>query len=74
MCCDVEHDSLCNVLEKSCGLKRIGWSNRDDVQKFKRGDLDGVFHIHGSYHDVHEVLLDTTDTTRLLIETNFRQL
>jgi hypothetical protein len=50
-----------DVLEKYCDLRRIGQSNWDDVQKFKRGDLDGVFHIHGSYHDPHEVVLDTTD-------------
>ena len=50
-----------DVLEKFCGLRCIGRSNRDDVQKFKRGDLDGVFHIHGSYHDPPEVVLDTTD-------------
>jgi hypothetical protein len=36
-------------------------SNQDDVSRFQRGDLNGVFHIHGSYHDPHEVVLDTTD-------------
>lgn len=50
-----------DVLEKYCGLQRIGRSNKDDVSRFQRGDLDGVFHIHGSYHDAHEVVLDTTD-------------
>lgn len=50
-----------DILEKFCGLRRIGRSDPDDVQKFKRGDLDGVFHIHGSYHDPYEVVLDTTD-------------
>ena len=61
MYCGFEHDSLCSVLEESWGLRRISWSNRDDVQKFKRGDLDGVFHIHESYHDAHEVSLNMTD-------------
>lgn len=50
-----------DILEKYCGLKRIDRSNRDNVLKFQRGDLNGVFHIHGSYHDPHEVVLDTTD-------------
>jgi hypothetical protein len=55
MCCCVKHDGLCDVLEKSCGLRRIGWSNWDNVQKFKRGDLDGVFHIE-SIRNVATVL------------------
>jgi hypothetical protein len=50
-----------DVLEKHCGLQRVGRSNQDDVSRFQRGDLNGVFHIHGSYHDPHEVVLDTTD-------------
>jgi len=50
-----------DILEKACGLRHIGRSNRDEIVKFKRGDLDGVFHVHGSYHDPHEVVLDTTD-------------
>ncbi|KFY28470.1 hypothetical protein V491_00446 [Pseudogymnoascus sp. VKM F-3775] len=50
-----------DVLEKHCGLQRIGRSNQDDISRFQRGDLKGVFHIHGSYLDAHEVVLDTTD-------------
>jgi len=50
-----------DVLEKHCGLQRIGRSNQDDVSRFQRRDLNGVFHIHGSFHDAHEVVLDTTD-------------
>jgi hypothetical protein len=50
-----------DLLEESCGLRRIGRSNQNDILKFKRGKLDGVFHVHGSYHDPHEVVLDTTD-------------
>ncbi|KFZ24695.1 hypothetical protein V502_00833 [Pseudogymnoascus sp. VKM F-4520 (FW-2644)] len=50
-----------DVLEKHCGLQRIGRSNQDDVSRFQRGDLKGVFHLHGSYLDAHEVVLDTTD-------------
>jgi hypothetical protein len=50
-----------DLLERYCGLRRIGRSNQDDILRFRRGDLDGVFHVHGSYHDPHEVVLDTTD-------------
>jgi hypothetical protein len=52
------HDDL---LRRECSLRRIGRSNRDKVLQFKRGDLDGVFHVHGSYHDPREVVLDTFD-------------
>jgi hypothetical protein len=48
-----------DLLERFCGLQRIGRSNKDDVQRFKRGDVDGVFHVHGSYHNPDEVVLDT---------------
>jgi hypothetical protein len=47
-----------DLLERFCNLHRIGRSNMDDILKFKRGDLDGVFHVHGSYQDPHEVVLD----------------
>jgi hypothetical protein len=50
-----------DLLEKSCDLRRIGPSNKNDILKFNRGDLDGVFHLHGSYYDPDEVVLDTTD-------------
>jgi hypothetical protein len=50
-----------DLLEKFCNLHRIGRSNQDDILKFKREDLGGVFHVHGSYHDPHEIVLDTTD-------------
>ena len=33
-----------DVLEKYCGLQRVGRSNQDDVSRFQRGDLDGVPH------------------------------
>jgi NAD-dependent SIR2 family protein deacetylase len=54
-----------DLLETSCSLDRIGRSNMDDILKFKRGELDGVFHVHGSYHDPQEVVLDTTDYYRV---------
>jgi hypothetical protein len=49
-----------DILEKYCGLRHIGRSKIEDIVKFRRGDLDGVFHVHGSYHDPQEVVLDTT--------------
>lgn len=42
-----------DVLEKYCSLQCIGRSNKDDISRFQRGDLNGVFHIHGSYHDLY---------------------
>jgi hypothetical protein len=50
-----------DLLEKACNVRRIGRSNRDDILKFRRGDLDGVFHVHGSYQDPDEVVLDSKD-------------
>ena len=50
-----------DVLDKYYGLQRLGRSNQDDVSRFQRRDINGVFYIHGSYHDAREVVLDTTD-------------
>ena len=49
-----------DLLEKKCNLQHIGRSDRDKILKFKRRAIDGVFHVHGSYHDPDEVVLDTT--------------
>lgn len=50
-----------NVLEKHYGLQYIGRSNQDDISRFQRRDINRVFYIYGSYYNVHEVVLDTTD-------------
>jgi hypothetical protein len=50
-----------DILEKACDFPRIGRSQPDEILKLKRRDLDGIFHVHGSYLDAHEVVLDTTD-------------
>ena len=50
-----------DLSEKQCSLCHIGRSNKDEILQFKRGDLGGVFYVHGSYYDPHEVVLDTTD-------------
>ena len=54
-----------DLLEKACSLRRIGRSHRDEILRFKRRDVDGVLHVHGSYHDPNEVVLDTTDYYRV---------
>ena len=56
-----------DLLEKFSGLHRIGRSNTDNILKFKSGDLDGVFHVHGSYQDPEEVVLDTTDYYEVML-------
>jgi hypothetical protein len=50
-----------DILETYCGLRHIGRSKIEDIVRFRRGDLVGVFHVHGSYQDPQEVVLDTTD-------------
>jgi len=49
-----------DLLEKFCDVRRVGRSNKDDILKFKRSELNGIFHVHGSYHDPDEVVLDRT--------------
>jgi hypothetical protein len=50
-----------DILEKHCDLQRVGRSSLEDVLKFKSGDKDGIFHLHGSYEDPQEVVLDVVD-------------
>jgi hypothetical protein len=50
-----------DILEKHCDLQRVGRSSLEDVLKFKRRDKDGIFHLHGSYEDPQEVILDVVD-------------
>jgi hypothetical protein len=45
-------------------LQRISPSNKDEIPRFKRGDIDGVLHVHGSYQDPNQVVLDATDYYR----------
>jgi hypothetical protein len=49
-----------DLLEKFCNLNRIGRSNQADIVKFKSKKLNGMFHIHGCYHDPNEIVLDRT--------------
>jgi hypothetical protein len=50
-----------DLLEVTCGLNRISRSSKEDLLKFNSGDLDGVFHIHGSYDDPPNVVLNSID-------------
>jgi predicted ATPase len=54
-----------DILERHCGVQRIGRSNLADVLKFRSGDKDGVFHLHGSYEDPEEVVLDAIDYSEI---------
>src|SRR5271156_3467792 len=65
------------LLERYCGLQRIRRSIAEDVRKYEQGTLDGVFHIHGSFQDPKEVVLDpigyyqvqTSDDVQNLLKT-----
>ncbi|KAF1808535.1 WD40 repeat-like protein [Eremomyces bilateralis CBS 781.70] len=47
--------------EGYCRLPRISRSHHDDLLKFQSRDLRGILHVHGSYHDPSDVILDATD-------------
>lgn len=49
------------LLERFCNLQRIRRSVPEDVRKYERGTLSGVFHIHGSFQDPDDVVLDAID-------------
>jgi hypothetical protein len=65
------------LLERYCDLQRIRRSIAEDVMKYEQGTLDGVFHIHGSFQDPKEVVLDpvgyyqvqTSDDVQSLLKT-----
>lgn len=50
-----------DLLEHECKLPYVRRSIADDVRKFERGTLNGVFHLHGSYLDPEDVVLDVVD-------------
>jgi NAD-dependent SIR2 family protein deacetylase len=47
-----------DLLERYCNLQRVSRSMPEDVRKYGQGSLDGIFHIHGSFQDPKEVVLD----------------
>jgi hypothetical protein len=65
------------LLEHFCNLPPIRRSIPEDVRKYEQGTMDGVFHIHGSFQDPKEVVLDpigyyqikTSDDVQNLLKT-----
>lgn len=49
------------LLEHHCKLQRVRRLIPEDVRKYEQGSLDGVFHIHGSFQDPKEVVLNAID-------------
>lgn len=47
------------LLEHYCGLDRVRRSIPEDFRKYERCSSNGVFHIHGSFQDPQEVVLDS---------------
>lgn len=62
------------LLERICGLQRIRRSIPDDVRKFERGTLNGVFHVHGSFQDPDDVVLDAVDYYKVKASDNVQDL
>ena len=62
------------LLEHHCNLQRIRISIPEDVRKYEQGTLDGVFHIHGSYQDPQEVVLDPISYDRVKISNDVQSL
>ena len=65
------------LLEHYCDLQRVRRSIPEDVRKYEQGTLSGVFHIHGSFQDPKDVVLDpigyyqvkTSDDVQNLLKT-----
>jgi hypothetical protein len=60
------------LLDRYCDMRRICRSNQDDIFRFWRGDLDGIFHVHGNCHDPYDVFWTQQITTRSCIRTKCR--
>ena len=50
-----------DLLEKTCQSRDIGRSDQDGLLLFKREELNGILHLHGSYHHPNEVVMDGSD-------------
>jgi len=50
-----------HLLEHFCTLESIGRSNTRHLLEFRSGMRKGVLHLHGSYREPEEVVLDKTD-------------
>ncbi|KAF3002683.1 hypothetical protein E8E13_009835 [Curvularia kusanoi] len=62
------------LLERFCHLQRVRRSIPDDIRKFERGMLHGVLHLHGSYQDPDDVVLDATDYYKVRISNDVQSL
>lgn len=50
-----------HLLEHFCSLESISRLSITHLLELRRGTRKGIFHIHGSYREPGEVVLDTTD-------------
>ena len=50
-----------DLLEKTCQSPYIGRSDRGELLRFKRGELKGILHLHGSHHYPNEIVMDGSD-------------
>lgn len=62
------------LLEHHCNLQRIRISIPEDIRKYEQGTLDGIFHIHGSYQDPQDVVLDPISYDRVKISNDVQNL
>jgi hypothetical protein len=53
------------LLDQACSLPSIGREKKDDIDRFRSGDMAGVFHIHGTYTEPQEVVLDAVGYDRI---------
>jgi hypothetical protein len=60
-----------HILDRYCNLDTIRRTATDDLLRFRRGraSKDGVFHIHGSYQDPDDVVLDPIDYYKVKMST-----
>lgn len=62
------------LLEEECQFQRIRRSIPEDVIKYGQGTLSGIFHIHGSYQDPDDVVLDAIDYYKIRASDNVQEL
>jgi hypothetical protein len=62
------------LLEHHCNLPRIRYSVEGNVNKYRCGSLPGVFHIHGSFQDPEDVVLDPDSYYRVKMSVDVQEL
>ncbi|KAF1812865.1 hypothetical protein P152DRAFT_481758 [Eremomyces bilateralis CBS 781.70] len=64
-----------DLLEEGyCKLTRIGRMDHQQLRKFQSGNLRGVVHLHGSFHDPNDVILDATDYYKIASSNDIQEL